>query len=104
MRRIDDFKLAAALRVREQIVNGQPDRCIGKPCLQFDRLHYGPHTPDIAERNQQRRVGFHVAQQAHDVGIIPRFHDRMLGVGKNAFKAPLGIVFEKRSQALRRGA
>ena len=34
-----------------------------------------------------------MAQQAHDLDVIVRCQDRMLGVGNNSFKAALGLLY-----------
>jgi hypothetical protein len=101
---LEDFELAAALRIDEQVVNRGANGRIGQRGLPLDDLRHRPNSANIGERYQQRRLGLHPAKQAHHLGFIARCRDHAFGVSEHVAEPALGFGFEKRDEALRRAA
>ena len=92
---VGDLEPAAALRIREQVVDRAANGGIGEPGLTLDDLHHRPNPADIGERNQQRARCLHVPEQAHDLGFITRCCDGSLCVDKNLVEAALRLGLEQ---------
>ena len=98
---VGDLELAAALRIREQVIDRAADRDIGELGLPLDDLHHRPNPADVGERNQQRGLRFHAPKETHDFGFIVGRRDRTRCVGENIVEAALGFSLEQRNEPLR---
>ncbi len=97
-------ELAPTPRIRKQIAGSQRDSRIGELRLKLDQLRNGPHAPQVAQPKQQGCVRFHLAQCAHDLGVITRLRDVSFGFEEHAIEAVFRHLVKEADKASRRAA
>jgi hypothetical protein len=94
------LELAAAPRIREQVVDRRAHGGVGERGLPLDHPRQRPHLPDIGERDQQRRLRLHAAKEPHHLALLVRCRDRARSLGENVVETALGLAFEQAGEPL----
>ena len=76
MRGIARRKLLAPCRVGEKITDRRANGRVRNIGQRARHAHDRPDSANVGQRDQQRRLGLHLAQDAHDFGFVLRRRDR----------------------------
>ena len=88
----------------EEMADRRPDRRVSKIGESCGNAHHRPDAADVGERDQERRLRLHAAQEPHHLALVGGGGDRARRVGQDRREAHVWIGFEQHQKPAGIGA